>query len=61
MAGVGGAFTARYRTNKLVYFEAFDDPNEAILREKRLKRWKRGWKIRLIESSNPDWSELSAF
>ena len=43
---------------KLVYFEQFDDPENAIKREKRLKKWKRAWKIALIEKDNPDWNDL---
>jgi putative endonuclease len=44
--------------DKLVYYEIFDDPENAIAREKRLKRWKRDWKISLIETSNPNWQDL---
>ena len=51
-------FTAKYRINTLVYFEAFDDVLEAIAREKRLKRWRREWKIQLIEKQNEDWHDL---
>jgi len=42
----------------LVYFEAFDDIENAIRREKRLKKWNRAWKIRLIEETNPNWADL---
>jgi putative endonuclease len=41
-----------------VYYEVFDDPESAIVREKRLKRWKRDWKIELVEGSNPNWDDL---
>jgi putative endonuclease len=51
-------FTARYHIHDLVYFEQFDSPSEAILREKQLKKWRREWKIELIETSNPDWNDL---
>ncbi|MEI8276217.1 MAG: GIY-YIG nuclease family protein [Hyphomicrobiales bacterium] len=51
-------FTKKYDVNRLVYFERFDDVENAIRREKRLKDWKRAWKIRLIEESNPDWIDL---
>jgi putative endonuclease len=51
-------FTSRYGVATLVYFEIFDDVEEAILREKRLKAWKRSWKIRLIEQQNPNWDDL---
>jgi len=52
------SFTKEYGVVKLVYFEQFDDPENAIKREKRLKKWKRGWKIALIEKDNPDWNDL---
>lgn len=51
-------FTRRYKTNRLVHVEPFDDINEAIAREKALKKWLRAWKIRLIEEGNPDWRDL---
>ncbi|MGY8667633.1 GIY-YIG nuclease family protein [Bradyrhizobium sp. UFLA05-109] len=51
-------FTKEYAIVKLVYFEQFDDPENAIKREKRLKKWKRAWKIALIEKDNPDWNDL---
>jgi putative endonuclease len=51
-------FTAEYGVDKLVYYEIFDDPEAAIVREKRLKKWKRDWKIALIEESNPGWDDL---
>lgn len=51
-------FTAQYRVDKLVYYEIFDDPEAAIVREKRLKKWKRDWKIALIEEANPGWDDL---
>jgi len=52
-------FTKKYGVKKLVYFEIYDDINEAILREKRLKKWNRDWKINLIEEKNPEWVDLS--
>ena len=45
-----GGFTARYDVDKLVWFEIYDDVVSAIAREKELKKWRRDWKIRLIES-----------
>jgi putative endonuclease len=51
-------FTEKYDVVKLVYFEQFDDPENAIRREKRLKKWNRAWKIRLIEENNPNWDDL---
>ncbi len=52
-------FTKKYNVVLLVYYEVFNDVNEAILREKRLKKWNRDWKIRLIESINPNWDDLT--
>jgi putative endonuclease len=52
-------FTRRYGVNKLTYFEIYDDPLSAITREKQLKKWKREWKVQLIESKNPGWVDLS--
>jgi putative endonuclease len=48
----------KYGVHRLVYFEQFDDVENAIRREKRLKKWNRAWKIRLIEESNPNWDDL---
>ena len=51
-------FTKRYGCNLLVWYEAFDDLQDARLRELRLKEWRRGWKIRLIEERNLEWEDL---
>ena len=51
-------FTRKYHVHRLVYFEKIDDPYQAILREKRLKKWNRAWKIQLIEGKNPNWDDL---
>lgn len=51
-------FTRKYNLNKLVYFERYQNIDEAILREKRLKKWKRSWKDDLIKKENPDWNDL---
>ena len=51
-------FTQKYNVHKLVYYENHDDILEAISREKRLKKWKRQWKIDLIEKFNPYWKDL---
>lgn len=56
--GIGSRFSARYEVHRLVYYELFDDVEQAIHREKQLKRWNRAWKIRLIEEQNPDWGDL---
>ena len=53
-------FTKKYAVHSLVYFEVHDDMYEAIQREKRLKKWNRAWKIRLIEEMNPEWKDLAS-
>jgi len=52
------SFTARYNVTRLVWFQEFDSIIEAIAYEKRLKKYKRQWKINLIEDSNPNWREI---
>jgi putative endonuclease len=52
-------FTRKYDVNRLVYFESFDTVLEARAREHSLKRWRRAWKIALIEKLNADWRDLS--
>ena len=54
----GSTFTKKYNLTELVYFEEFQYINDAIAREKQLKRWHRNWKINLIEESNPKWENL---
>ncbi|MFA6096306.1 MAG: GIY-YIG nuclease family protein [Candidatus Paceibacterota bacterium] len=51
-------FTKRYSVHNLVYYEDAIDIGSAIEREKLLKKWKRKWKIELIEKSNPEWKDL---
>ena len=51
-------FTAQYNVVRLVWFESYDDPTNAITREKDTKKWRRDWKIRLIEEDNPEWLDL---
>jgi putative endonuclease len=53
-------FTATYHVDRLVWFEEFPDPDAAISREKQLKNWTRAKKIKLIESMNPAWNDLSS-
>jgi putative endonuclease len=53
------SFTAKYNINKLIYYETTGDINSAIAREKQIKGWLRSKKIDLIESVNPEWSDLS--
>jgi putative endonuclease len=56
--GKGSKFTSEYGLTRLVYAETHDEIDNAILREKRIKKWNRAWKIELIESMNPDWVDL---
>ncbi len=55
---INKGFTKKYGVKNLVYYEQTDDVNAAILREKRLKTWKRNWKLKLIEDFNPTWKDL---
>jgi putative endonuclease len=57
-AGEGGVVTKRYKVTRLVWFEEFADVEEAIQREKSLKRYLRDWKTNLIERDNPHWDDL---
>ena len=56
--GMIKGFTKKYWVKKLVYFEETNDIQSAILKEKRIKRWNRDWKIELIEKNNPKWKDL---
>jgi len=56
--GSGSKFAAEWRIRRLVYVEPHEEIDTAILREKRIKKWRRAWKIALIEASNPDWRDL---
>ena len=56
--GLADGFTKKYSLKMLVYFEVFNRVEDAILREKRLKKWNRQWKIDLIEKLNPNWDDL---
>ena|SRR5688500_16852995 len=58
--GRGSEFVKRHNINRLVYVEPYNRPLDAIQREKQLKRWKRDWKIELIERDNLDWNDLSS-
>lgn len=51
-------FSSKYHTYNLVYYEETPSVEAAILREKQMKKWKRDWKIRLIEETNPEWENL---
>ena len=56
--GLVKGFTKTYGVKKLVHFEVTSDVQVALQRERSLKRWRRDWKIALIEKSNPDWRDL---
>ena len=56
--GLGGEHTRRYGIKQLVWYELHDSMEEAILREKRLKHWRRDWKVDLIQERNPLWRDL---
>src|ERR1700747_66656 len=56
--GTASEFIKKYGIKNLVYIETYPTPAEAIHREKCLKRWKRAWKIELIEGQNPLWDDL---
>jgi putative endonuclease len=51
-------FTAKYGVKMLVWYEAYPSIDDAIAQEKRIKRWRRSWKLELIERMNPEWTDL---
>jgi putative endonuclease len=51
-------FTSKHAIHRLVYYENYSDIQDAITREKRLKKWNRTWKVELIEQENPNWIDL---
>ncbi|GLU43172.1 GIY-YIG nuclease family protein [Allomuricauda sp. NBRC 101325] len=53
------SFTAKYNCDKLVHFEAYENGEKAVKRERQMKKWKRDWKIKLIEEFNPNWIDIS--
>lgn len=53
------SFTAKYNCDKLVYIEEYKNNDKAIVREKRMKKWKRDWKVKLIKEMNPSWMDIS--
>lgn len=57
----GNGFAAKYKLDRLVYYEKFSFPLSGIKREKQLKKWEREWKINLINDLNPDWEDLTYF
>ena len=58
-AGLGSEFVKKYHVHRLVYVEPYESADDAIRREKQLKKWNRDWKIRLIEEDNLEWRDLS--
>ncbi|MEQ8604656.1 MAG: GIY-YIG nuclease family protein [Marivibrio sp.] len=58
-SGVVEGFTARYSVYRLVHAEFFEDIVDARARERAMKKWRRAWKIELIEAENPDWRDLT--
>ena len=56
--GTVPGFASRYRLTQLVWYEYHDEMEQAILREKRLKKWNRPWKLRLVQEANPTWRDL---
>jgi putative endonuclease len=56
--GLRKGFTARYDVTRLVWYQDFAEIDQAILYEKRIKRWRRAWKLHLIEKENPQWLDL---
>jgi putative endonuclease len=57
--GLIPGFTQRYNVKLLVWFETYYDVSDAIARERRIKEWRRAWKLELIERENPDWDDLA--
>lgn len=58
-SGTAGSFTQKYSVKVLVWVEEHASIESAIVREKQLKKWRRGWKLRIIEEHNPDWKDLA--
>jgi putative endonuclease len=56
--GVADGFTKRYGVKMLAYYELHATMEAAIVREKQIKEWRRAWKVRLIETTNPEWRDL---
>ena len=57
--GEGAGFTKKYGVKRLVYAEFHEAMEAAMAREKQIEKWKRAWKVRLIEAANPEWNDLS--
>ena len=59
--GTGSTFTRKYGVSRLVYFEQYEDIRVAIARETRLKKYKRAWKMNLIQRGNIEWNDLADY
>ena len=57
-SGIGSAFARKYGVAMLVWYETYEEISVAIAREKAMKKWRRAWKLALIEQMNPDWRDL---
>ena len=57
--GLVRGFTRKYNVKRLVSVETYHDVSDAIVRERRMKEWRRAWKIQLIEADNPNWDDLA--
>ena len=55
---IGSKFTGKYDIHRLVWYEVHESMESAIAREKAIKKWRREWKVRLVEESNPSWVDL---
>ena len=60
-SGSGSKFTRKYELTRLVWFEEFDNFDSAINQERRMKKWKRQWKLDLINKVNPQWQDLRPY
>ena len=58
-SGKGGLHTAKYRIDRLIWFEAHEEFEVSLLRERRIKRWRRSWKDHLIMETNPQWRDVT--
>ena len=58
-SGAGSSFTKKYQCHRLVWFEHFENIHDARETERRMKAWKREWKIKRIEALNPEWDDLA--
>src|SRR5438128_1410199 len=56
--GIAESFSKKHELKMLVYFEIFSDPENAIKREKKIKKWPRQWKLNVINELNPEWNDL---